>query len=277
MSRRRDIEQRLALYGELTEIMRAMKNMAQVELHRVGRSAALQERCRQEAVDAATDLLRVAPTLRVAGNAASDVQVLIGSERGFCGGYNEHVVRWFAGAMEAGMRPAGVIVVGERLASAVGRLRSDVRVIGGATTEAELSGVLNAIVETLTVLESASGPPLGLSAAYSDGHEVHRLRLLPVPDRPVERAQAAGSIRINVAPGELASELQRHYVYHALLAALYTSLRAENRMRLAQMEGALQHLDGLSRQLKLRQNAVRQEEIVEEIEEIFAGPARPWA
>jgi F-type H+-transporting ATPase subunit gamma len=54
---------------------------------------------------------------------------------------------------------------------------------------------------------------------------------------------------------------------------LYTSLMIENRFRVTHLEGAVKHLDDESAQLERRCNALRQEEIIEEIEEIMLSAA----
>ena len=51
---------------------------------------------------------------------------------------------------------------------------------------------------------------------------------------------------------------------------LTVSLHTENRWRLRQMEGARDHLEELSRNLRQRINAQRQQQIVEEIEVILS-------
>jgi F-type H+-transporting ATPase subunit gamma len=50
---------------------------------------------------------------------------------------------------------------------------------------------------------------------------------------------------------------------------LYKSLMMENQFRVTHLEGAVRHLDDESAELKRQCNGLRQEEIIEEIEEIM--------
>lgn len=71
------------------------------------------------------------------------------------------------------------------------------------------------------------------------------------------------------------------YLYATLHEVLYRALLAENRRRLVHMENALDHIEQEHATLRLRYNALRQEEITEEIEvillsaEAISGSMRP--
>ena len=64
-------------------------------------------------------------------------------------------------------------------------------------------------------------------------------------------------------------ELTEHYLFATLHAMLYTSLMAENLNRVSHLENAVNHLDDKSDELARRCSAMRQEEIIEEIEVIL--------
>ncbi len=64
-----------------------------------------------------------------------------------------------------------------------------------------------------------------------------------------------------------------HYLFAALHEILYASLNAENHQRVAHLEGAVKHLDDESAELARQCNALRQEEIIEEIEVILLSAA----
>jgi F-type H+-transporting ATPase subunit gamma len=74
---------------------------------------------------------------------------------------------------------------------------------------------------------------------------------------------------LNLPPAAFLAELIDHYLFAALHETLYVSLMAENIQRLRHLEGAVQHLDDMSAQLLHQSNALRQEEIIEEIEVIL--------
>jgi F-type H+-transporting ATPase subunit gamma len=80
---------------------------------------------------------------------------------------------------------------------------------------------------------------------------------------------------LNQSPREFLVELTDHYLFSALQHMLYNSLMAENHQRMAHLEGAVKHLDDESAELARQCNALRQEEIIEEIEVILLGAANP--
>lgn len=270
MSRQREHQQRLALYRELQDIMGAMKNMAQAEIHKLRRRQQQQQTC-LEAVSSATESVHLRMRQHQDSHApvARHLWLLIGSERGFCGGFNEALL----GAFDELPRPPmqNVIVMGSRLLSLLGDNAASVVAVTGPASEKQVSSAINDVLEQIQQLQRQSPAPIRLTALCHDVHEVRQLPLLPyAPKGPEPRPNLTHFRNMEALP-ELAQNLENHYLYHALLDVLFTSLYAENHRRLMQMEGALQHLDELSQQTRMQLNAQRQEEIVEEIEVIFAS------
>jgi F-type H+-transporting ATPase subunit gamma len=74
---------------------------------------------------------------------------------------------------------------------------------------------------------------------------------------------------LTLSPTAFLLELTEQYLFAALHEMLYTSLMAENHNRVTHLEGAVRHLDEKSEQLARQCNALRQEEIIEEIEVIL--------
>jgi F-type H+-transporting ATPase subunit gamma len=70
-------------------------------------------------------------------------------------------------------------------------------------------------------------------------------------------------------------ELTDHYLFAALNEILYTSLMVENHQRVTHLEGAITHLDDELATLTRQSNALRQEEIIEEIEVILLNTSSP--
>ena len=68
---------------------------------------------------------------------------------------------------------------------------------------------------------------------------------------------------------QLFPKLVDQYLYAVLHEVLYSSLLAENQRRLIHMEGAMRRIEDDLAKLKIKYNALRQEEIIEEIEVIL--------
>lgn len=270
MSRQHEHQQKLALYQELQDIMGAMKNMAQAEIHKLRRRQQQQQAC-LDSVSQAADMVYQHSQLRRGASPAPErhLWLLIGSERGFCGGFNEALVRELPALPSPPMED--VIIMGARLLSLLGDDAAPAVAVAGPASEKQVSAAITDLLEHIQRLQQASTGPLQLTALCHDVHELRQVPLLPYRPASAAVQPRAPAFRHMESLPDLARNIENHYLYHALLSVLYTSFYAENHRRLVQMEGALQHLDELSQQTRLRLNAQRQEEIVEEIEVIFAS------
>ena len=74
---------------------------------------------------------------------------------------------------------------------------------------------------------------------------------------------------LNVTPQEFLLELTDHYLFTNLHRILFDSLMAENQHRVQHLQNAVNHLDDKTDELLRKSNALRQEEIIEEIEVIL--------
>ncbi|MDE1942994.1 MAG: F0F1 ATP synthase subunit gamma [Betaproteobacteria bacterium] len=264
--KRREVEERLALFEDLEGILGAMRSFALAELHRLGR--------REEAQRAVTDALAktmedLAPALPLEPVPRRDVWLLLGSVRGFCGTFNEDVVqRW---RQEAG-QDAPTVVVGERLGSLLPERAGLIRVpgvLGGLDAPAAIGRILDAVAEAQAGLGEESGLMVGLR----DMDEARCQRLLPF----AQPGQADRMLPFTQeAPPLLALKVAQQALFHRLLALLLRSVRAENHMRLLQMENALEHLERGRDELQRQRNRLRQEEIVEEIEVMISSRHRQF-
>lgn len=268
MSRQREFQQRLALYHELQDIMGAMKNMAQAELHKLRRRQQQQQRCIDAVAAAANDVMEAQDT-RNAPPPVRAVYLVIGSERGFCGGFNEALTRYLKTSAVVANTP--LILVGSRLVSLLGADASQAKTVMGATSEKQISVTLTGILDHFQQLLQKERSPLRLVAVFHALHDIEQVDLFPLNAAHPDGINPARHFQHHVPLPLLKQEMENHFLYHSLLGILYTSLYVENYRRLTQMEGALQHLDELSQQMKVRINSQRQEEIVEEIEVIFSN------
>jgi F-type H+-transporting ATPase subunit gamma len=90
-----------------------------------------------------------------------------------------------------------------------------------------------------------------------------------MPDLPRPARRFSFPPRLNLRPVQRLPKLVDHYLTAVLHEVLYSSLLAENQRRLLHMDGAMRRIENDLAQLKTRYNALRQEEIIEEIEVIL--------
>jgi F-type H+-transporting ATPase subunit gamma len=267
VSRRAELEQRMGRLSEISEIMAAMKTMALIETRKFGRFMDHSVRLVDSIETAAADFLAFHPEFQ-ASDAGTDserrVLILVGSERGFCGDFNETVLAGLA----AFPAPPRLIAVGRRLA---GKLVDHPRLIDwldGPNVAEEVRPVLDGLMDRLHRLQSE--PPgwtrLSVLAHDPDGGVATHTVLPMIPPKAPPLGYPP---RLNLAPAAFFAGLTEHYLIAKLPCLFHGSLMAENRRRLEHMERALGRMQTKIEDLGRRRNALRQEEITEEIEVIL--------
>jgi len=268
MSKRRELESHQKHLVEIREIMNSMKNLAYLETRKLSQRLRSQQNAILPIEKAATDLLQFHPQIRPLVDESNPVILLIGSERGFCGDYNEALMRYLDLNVQDNMDLA---VVGDKLGQ---RLEGDDRVIvrlAGANTTDEVGSILNRIVDMLAGLQ-VFRDNRSLKIMYHDPStkQIQMKSILPAfADLSIERQSYANAPDINLPPSILLNELAEQYLLALLYEVLYAALMAENLSRIDHMGNALQRIDEKTAGLTQQCNALRQEEIIEEIEIIL--------
>ena len=270
MSKRAHIRRRIELLDELGAILSPMKNISLMEVQKLSRFVVHQHRVLASVEAAAADFLAHHPEFaRRPRLEAATVIVAIGSQRGFCGDFNETVARAVDRHRRESAHAPQVVVVGRRLAA---RLADAIAILDGPAVVEEVQRVLQRVMNALGELQSRTGqstPLEFLLFAHRDGEAGVRMRsILPQPSAS-PGARFAHAPLLNVAAPEFFSSLVEHYLWAQMHDAFYGSLMAENRRRMQHLEGAIKRMEERSGALRRRYNALRQEEITEEIEVIL--------
>lgn len=260
MSQRAENNYRLELYDELDDIITAMRNLAQVEMVRLEKAHRHQQTLFDSSQQALSHFLfHFDSTIKPQDSSGPNVLLALGSERGFCGGFNEQVAHRFR---ELDLSDTDIIlVIGSRLASKLSD-HHGIMALSAAVGIDESLPVMQSITDKLL----QHGLPHRIRLLYHDRSAVQLTQLLPVE----YSSQNSNSLDINLPPETLLPQLQWQHLQQALMLYLTKSLHTENRWRLQQMEGARDHLEELSLTLRKRINAQRQQQIVEEIEVILS-------
>jgi len=272
MISRREIESQLRSFGEIKEIMNAMKNLSLMEVHKLARFLESQHKVSETIETAIADLLQFHGALLDSGRTFRELYLLVGSERGFCGDFNESLMRAFE-SVDAAAHEKPLIVVGAKLAAKLG---SDARLcaaIEGPSVVEEVDAVLLKLMRTLGE-EPASGAlemPLRLKVLHHQPEEddVTVTVLQPLQPSAHPGISYTHAPFLYLQPQALLAGLAEQYLFAALHELLYTSLMAENERRTKHMDAAVRRLEQTSTELSRRRNLLRQEEITEEIEVIM--------
>ncbi|MDD5036751.1 MAG: F0F1 ATP synthase subunit gamma, partial [Methylococcaceae bacterium] len=225
----------------------------------------------------AADFLAFQPQLAPPGEAQNQAILVIGSESGFCGDFNEELLGELgqnlpsASAHEAMAGPVRFIAVGSKLCARLEKHPALAGQFDGPTVAEDVPLTLNRLVVEIGRLQQGHGS-LGLIVLHhrSGAEAIERKHLLP-PFAQVAKAKPSHSHPplLNLPPEQFFAELVRHYLFAALHEIFYTSLMAENQRRIQHLEGAIQRLEEKTAELARHSRTLRQEEITEEIEVIL--------
>jgi F-type H+-transporting ATPase subunit gamma len=278
MTRRRTLEQRRHSFGEIRNIMNSMKTLAYLEIRKLGRFLDAQRAVVAHVETVAADFLGFhSDLLPPPDGSAQPVCLLLGSERGFCGDFNEALLKRLGDFVAERRLDSPLLMASGRKLGA--RLAVDPRVttaFDGPTTVGEVEQTLHAITRALAVLQGQHGM-LSLSVFHHDpdDQQVIVTGVLPPFGRYRNAApRFAHAPLTQLPPQAFFGALLDHYLYSVLHEIMYVSLMAENLRRVRHLEGAVRHLDEKSTALLRKSNALRQEEIIEEIEVILLSTAQ---
>ena len=278
MSKRHDIDEHRRTLGEISGIMRAMKNLSLMETHKLSRLLAAQERVVASLETAAADFVSFYPHVMGPSLKGRAVFLLIGSERGFCGDFNQALVRAFEEhSRHLVDRPPVLITVGRKLEPKVtGDARLYAALDGPAVAE-EIQPVLIRVMEALHQLHAGKKDDSFETTVFyhdagAEGVSIETLQPFEKFTQPVRHFSHPP--RLTLEPLAFLAELIDLYFFSVLHQLFYSSLMAENRLRLQHMDNASRRLDKESADLKVRRDRLRQEEITEEIEIIMLSAER---
>ncbi len=275
MTRRRKLELHRHGLAEIRDIMNSMQTLAYIETRKLARFLDAQHAVVQNIKDVAADLLSFYPEILPEATEATPVYVLIGTERGFCGDFNHALLNYFESVVLAHSKGDPMLIgIGRKLNTL---LDGDARVrvqIDGASVVEEVTAVLNQLLHELSSLQKQHRM-LTVYGLYhgGEGGMVMQNLLPPFRNYLHQAPRFPHPPLLNQSPADFFVELVDHYLFAALHEMLYTSLMAENHRRVAHLAGAVRHLDNKSAELTRQCNALRQEEIIEEIEVILISAA----
>lgn len=259
---------------DMQNITSAMKNLALMETRKLAQQLENQQQLLTEIEQVAADFLNFFPYCSVNNSHELSIWVILGSERGFCGDFNETLVELLSekiSTSDYGLHR--VIGVGSKLQSVLDQRIDAATYLPGAVVTEELAGVLQRLIKTIDELQQSvvqANAAITLTALYHDMQTLSCHKLMP-PFRQhcSTQQQYHTPPLITLDPKLLFGELVQHYLFHHLQQIATTSLMAENHRRIQHMEGATRHLAKSSQQLTQRYKQLRQEEITEEIEVIL--------
>ena len=276
MSKRRDIEGHIRSLDEIGDIMGAMKNLAVMETQKLTRLLSAQERVVSTMHAAGTDFLRFYPETMPRRKEGRRLYLVIGSERGFCGDYNDKLVARVQECLQVVSDKEPILLsVGRKLAARFSAARQVAVSIEGASVAEEVPAVMTQVMDRVQQLQSREVPGFPLTVTVVshavEAGGVHAQALQPFE---ASTSRFAEPPLLNLPPRIFLVELIDLYLFSLLHKIFYSALLAENRARISHLEGATQHLGREASELERRRNVLRQEDITQEIELLMLSAER---
>lgn len=268
MSLSRELQLHVSQLQEIRSILNSMKILAFMETHKLQRFKTMQGQAVTNIERTALDFLNFYPGLAAAELNVAHVCILLGSERGFCGDFNESLIN-----AVASQAYTGIIAIGSRLINRLEGIATEIIAeLEGANVAEEVPTVINRLIDAISALHGKSASALQLTVIYHDNASdpVSLRQVFPPFAQPNQETSRYGYPPVlNIESSEFFADLIDHYLFAVLHEIFYISLMAENNSRLQHLEGAVNHLDDETVRLQRKSQIYRQEEITEEIEVIL--------
>jgi len=271
MSQLSEMEYHQHQLADMRNIMNAMKNLAYMEHRKLSRLLLSQRQMLSNLEKAAADFLSFHPYPETIKDSPKCIYLLMGSERGFCGSFNEKLLQELDEQVPQYIEETNsIIIVGQKLAR---HFEADPRVaafVDGANFEEEIAQILNTMVSAISLLQKQYGIISLVVLYHSDiSDQINRCDLLPPFHEKFEAPGFTYPPLLNIQAEQFFTDLSEQYLFAALHEIAYTSLMIENHWRVQHLEGAVNRLDSDTDTLRQKCRTLRQEEITEEIEVIL--------
>lgn len=272
MTRRREIQLHLKSLKDINGIMGSMKNLSLVEIRKLERFLSAQKRVVESTKSMAADFLFFHTDYLSVPERRFHIYIVIGSERGFCGDFNESLIDTLMIEMKNNPTVQSLIVpVGRKICNKLEGNKDVAEFLPGPGVAEEVHALLIQLLKALEKLNSLYGPSFLTVLHHIDATPKAQITpvLPPFSDLNLNTMQSMSPPILNVPPGDFFSELVDHFLFAALHEIFYASLMAEHQRRVQHLGGAIKRLDDRLIELTIKRNELRQEEITEEIEVIM--------
>ena len=263
MSRRRNVKARMTMLNDLRDVLDSMRTLALVEISKLSRTEPQRRRLQTDLGAIATATSGYYPAF--ASAPPRRLFLLVGSERGFCAGFNDDVImRW--ARIRASDPDARAIVVGSVLSEKLDASNLILVRLEGAVIAEDIDDTLVAVLREISSAQEAASSPIALSSVANGRDGVEVTGILPFAP---QRAPSERMPELNLPPEAFVRAFLDQYADAALHGVFATSLLSENRARLAHMTTAIDRLDDNMAALRRQAHRLRQEEITQEVEAIL--------
>jgi F-type H+-transporting ATPase subunit gamma len=284
MDTHESLSEALETTGDIQSIVRTMKALSSVSIRQYEHAeAAMTDYARTVDLGLSALLrqrrLEGLPLPVTARGTGREALIVIGSDRGLCGGYNDRITRFALSHM--GERPMVLGVIGARVQArleAQGRPANAVHLLPGSVDG--LTRLVQAVIVEIDRWTRSEGVGevwlvhnrrSGRAAAQPQAHG-----LLPLPEgylRELAEADWPGRSLplVRMDHGRLMSWLVQQRLFVVIYRALAEALASEHASRLAAMQAAERHIEERREGLHHLHRLRRQERITRELLDVISG------
>jgi F-type H+-transporting ATPase subunit gamma len=280
------LARRMATAEDMRDLVRTMKSLAAVSIRQYERSVtALTEYDRTIELGLRA-VLRDHPVVRSHDRRTGTITgvVVLGSDQGLCGSFNEQVVGRVTEDLRRGLLRNGhlrLLAVGARAAGRLGEAGLDPEVdLAVAASAASLPALVQDLLLVLDGWRAGwdlaevvlyYNRPVGISACRP-----HREQLLPLAEDRLRQLRSDPwptrmVPRRTVEPAVLLGALARHSLFVTLHRALAWSAASEHTSRLLAMQAAERNIDDRLEELRGAYHSRRQTAITTEVLDVVSG------
>ncbi len=279
MARIQEVSARIASLKELLDIVAAIRAIAAVQMQQGQHSLDAIRRYADEvsgALAEAASLLALHEPRSAPAECVRLGLVVICSEHGFCGAFNERILDAADRALAESGGDARVVVVGSRGAQrAVERGRRPDLTLQMATYSGGVTAIVRRVAREFYRMFCAHelGRLEVVYASYAGGRQtgVERRRLLPLDPVLFERHVPPIPPLVNLGAQELFEGLAGEYFFATLENAVMESFTSENAARFRTMEAAHENIERKFNELSGLARRLRQEAVTTEILDLIGG------
>ncbi len=271
----KELEARRKGYASILGVVNAMKALSGANL-RKGSAALVFTRRYREFLEGAASVMAALPGVSLAAPEGRKLLVVFGSQFGFCGAFNAHVMHAADEAVREMGGPAGLagrVLVGRRLADQASRYE----VAYGETMDApgSVEGIGDSISGLLGFLYERyrAGGFEELHFLYpsfeKDAMHTRLKKVLPPAFKP--RSEEEPAPLTYMPAQEIMECIVEEYLYIELYATELEAVIAENEVRIRSMDYAARNIRKKIDELIRAYNYAHQEEVTSELIEIIGG------
>lgn len=272
MSKRHELLRHIKSLKEISEIMSSIKTLSLLELHKIAQALNNQERMVASIEDMIREFASFYPLNFPSTSRGRHCVVVIGSERGFCGGFNDNLIKALEEKTGDSMPQVdGIITVGQKIATPLEDHPLLIAQLGGVSVLEESGQVIQSILTLFKELqESQNYQSMEIVYFEHEQETVRSLSLIP-PFRGMDQAEQSNEYPpvLNLRRERFLTQLVDQYLFFRIFEVVYSSAMMENQQRIRHLEVAVERIDEQVEQLDRRGHILRQEEITEEIEVIL--------